>query len=262
MRYAALILFIFPLSLFAGDFKVIKPHQGRQCETLSNHRNYLIVNDFVRNRGFAYYSFAFIGFRDEINRVSDLKNGHWLDMGAGLMIAQKEYIELVGDQFAHFHNDKVIPRITGVSYDAVEWSDSGLTANATPNLTVRHLYGLLEDFKDSEIGGADIITDYFGVVSYTRDVSGTLNRYLRLLKKGGYIFLRIGPDGYRTSVIQEGVEQTLFNWLLSFDAVELVKEIGVLKIKYNRQFKFPKLKLKDYDRQYEGVPIRLFNVEH
>ncbi len=51
-----------------------------------------------------------------------------------------------------------------------------------------------EDVPMSEIGKANLITDFYGILAYTHDISAVLNRYLEMLPANGEIFIHLNAD--------------------------------------------------------------------
>ena len=51
-----------------------------------------------------------------------------------------------------------------------------------------------EDVPMSEIGKANLITDFYGILAYTHDISAVLNRYLEMLPVNGEMYIHLNAD--------------------------------------------------------------------
>lgn len=65
--------------------------------------------------------------------------------------------------------------------------------------------------KEGLVEIADLITDVMGILSYTLDFSGSLEKLLRMLKVGGSLYI-FGADAH-TTVTQNGKKHLLYSWL-------------------------------------------------
>lgn len=124
---------------------------------------------FRTDRTLAEYVGTFgTAFQQDLQKLGP--NGHWLDSGAG-----------EGAALAQFGDSRTAsPKLTGVTYKSA----------FVGNHKVRILNGrYLEEIALDEIGLTDLITDFYGVMAYTKAPDVVLKQYLDLLKPGGVIYL-------------------------------------------------------------------------
>lgn len=130
-------------------------------------------------RGWEEYSNRF-GSRFDID-IEGLGPGHHiLEMGAGVGRFMYDLARRYGSS---------TPFLSAVSFDPKYWEPDHLASS----LTVRSfLDRYFEEISDQEIkgnvGAADVIIDYFGVLAYSPHIDQVLKRYWQLLKPGGRIY--------------------------------------------------------------------------
>lgn len=230
------------------------------CQESFNKLTQLIDGNFFETRrDFEKYSELFPS--SFLIKLSNLKrDGHWIDAGSGEGFALQDlFNRTVIDEAATLKNAepsfwrprKVVvdpevireaasklnfreqedkPRITGVTYKMLR-SDPEIS-----NLKIK-TGRFFEDIPLTEFSEADLITDLYGVISYTPRLDEVLRRYHQLLKPAGraYIFVgdylsvpqyyghrrleRIGSEGWSSpfanSTVQkkDGSTVSLLDWI-------------------------------------------------
>lgn len=135
-----------------------------------------IVPPYILNRGYRSYA-GILGpdFAAAVRRAR-----HWLDVGAGKAAAMREFW-------------KTIRQLSGTLEDTPLMTAVGLREPWSPALarfkkaclSFRYLEGEIETIPGEKIGKADLITDVYGALSYTKFLDVTLQKYLDLLELGG-----------------------------------------------------------------------------
>lgn len=131
----------------------------------------------------------------------------------------------------------------------------------------------LDKVSDEELigkktpGAADVVTDVFGVFSYVDDVSGLLDRYMRLTKPDGSIYIVSGRSRNMVK-LSDNKEVRLFDYLsglkdtgikISDHSTRSDGDLGVVIEKDGKPIKLPKLVL---ESSVEGEPPhRVFVVK-
>ncbi|NBX77371.1 MAG: hypothetical protein EBQ92_12525, partial [Proteobacteria bacterium] len=171
-------------------------------------------NFFETRRDFEKYAELFP--QSFLSRISLLgSDGHWLDAGSGEGFALQDlFNQTVIDpeavikeadssfwrkrkilidpvnlqesaQRLNFRSPEDKPKITGITYK-MERPDPKI-----PNLTFK-IGRFFEEIPLNEFAQADLITDLYGVISYTPRLDEVLRRYHALLKDSGRAYLFIG----------------------------------------------------------------------
>lgn len=181
---------------------------------LERLNNLIDRNFFETRRDFQHY--AQLLPQSFLDRLSSLKpSDHWLDAGSGEMFALEDFfqtmvfnpnqllldsgpnygkartiqmdpnaIRLAADALNHKdYLDK--PKVTGVSYRMFR------PAPNNPHLSVK-TGRFFEDIPIEEFAQTDLITDVYGVASYTPKLWEVLSRYHKILKPGGKAYIFIG----------------------------------------------------------------------
>jgi hypothetical protein len=145
------------------------------------------TNSFETGRRFADYNQEFEQKLGKALGAMAKTGGHWVDMGAGEGKALLDY---------YLRNPASQVKLTGVGYE-LDGGWGGPTGRAVKDSHERFRYieGWFDPIKAKEIGKADIITDIFGIYSYTKDKSrpALLDLYVEMLRPGGVIFTSLDP---------------------------------------------------------------------
>lgn len=185
------------------------------CGEAYQKLNHLIERNFFETRRtFEKYVELFPDeFSDALSRLDE--TGHWLDAGSGEAFAVQDFfravpldaeafikdmqrsvwkarevrvnpeqIRSVGELLASREPSKR-PQVTAISF-SMERSDPGLE-----RLKIQ-TGRFFEQIPSSEIKPVDIITDLFGVASYSPRIDEVLKKYHQVLKPGGKAFIFLG----------------------------------------------------------------------
>ena len=187
----------------------------RDCVSALEKLNHQIERNFFETRrDFHKYVETFPGtlFRD-LSRLS--VDGHWVDAGSGEGFALQDfYNRVVFDPEKAIRNaepsfwvprrinlDRALLREAGNTLNKKVPQDRGRITGVTYKMEreapkiegLRLLSGrFFEEIPNQEISSADIITDLYGVMSYSPRVDKVLSKYHSILKKGGRAYIFIG----------------------------------------------------------------------
>lgn len=195
-------------SLFVapGSHQVIKEQASDlRAKEYSRNSRLLALNWFVTSRGMNEYSAEFtnhkstdLSFREKVNRLGP--RGRWLDAGAGRANAQREFLETVPN-----FNDA--PELVALAYK------KPFFVGIPKGSKMKYLSGrMIEEIPDQELGTFDIISDYFGPTSYAKDSISVMNKYLRMIRDQGEIFISL-PMFATVFRSQNGEVVSLGRWL-------------------------------------------------
>ncbi|HEY1266762.1 MAG TPA: hypothetical protein VGH16_05860 [Candidatus Binatia bacterium] len=194
LRAAALIVFV--LSAFAGAASPQQPAQPRiekeidRQEKIYNRKGADVPRGYITNRGLSkYMELLPSGFCDALARLGG--SDRWLDIGAGEGHAILEYF-MQGDAAKKCGGSGARAHAVAISIEdrrTDEWKQ--LNARLGDD-RVRYLAGKrLRQYSDNELGKFQLITDVFGGLTYTEDMSQYVESVLRLLDVGGAFYTLI-----------------------------------------------------------------------
>lgn len=173
--------------------------------------------------------------------------------------------------------DKV-PNVTAVTY--VKPEVSGFSKDIYQGKLKLFEGRLFENIPQedllSQYGRVDLLTDLFGVFSYTANPAEVLEKYLNLLKEDGEIHILLGELNYDRSLashrveLKTGKEISLIEWLAKLQGVSVTlvetdvfgfnpMQSAIIK-KTAGSFYIPKLKLVGLNDS-EMPPIRFFEEQ-
>jgi len=190
--------------------------KARNCEIeLLKLKDALEENKFAIHRNFSDYD-ARLGEGKWLKPtlLGITRPFHWLDGGSGYALAQLQALNLVKPKLGPVlpHEQRQFLRATAVthtrppSYEADPKVDKLLDS---PPSNFKYLCGdILKILEKMKSGSVDLITDLFGAMSYTNDITSLLKLYLRLLKVGGDLLLYLDVE---TKVEYEGKMQPFVN---------------------------------------------------
>lgn len=188
MKHLILIAFV---NLFFN--LVISPRAFSDCAmTLGQLHRIIERNSFQTRRDFMGYANYFPdSFLKHLGSLD--QKGHWIDSGSGEGQALKDFFD--PEVFKTFEMDALLrpimmktydekPVVTGISYKM----ETELPKGSKLHFKVGKYF---EALPTNDIQKADIITDLYGVASYSPRVEQVLSKYHAILKPGGkaYIFL-------------------------------------------------------------------------
>ncbi|NBV50691.1 hypothetical protein EBR78_05680 [bacterium] len=228
-------------------------------------------NHFETRRDFENYARFFPqSFLDSVSLLR--AEGHWIDAGSGEGFAVEDFFKgyvldpvrlqakAEGDHWSGrrtlLNSNEIIEAATRLNYVASE-NKPKVTAvtfamernppKTSPKLAFK-TGRFLEEIPNSEFSKADIITDLFGVASYSPRLDDVLRKYHDLLKLGGraYIFIgdyietpdaaggysntRVGEPGWDAPFAQSQVKQKngdnvpLIEWLRNLPGFQVTVE--------------------------------------
>lgn len=205
--------------------------QNLTCEGLFSETEFgehgmkrvLKINSFKRERAIYDYQLAFPELidwlRDAAAKLLPGRFVHWLDLGAGNAVAQREFLKFF------LERDSFPFRATAVGFakpDDAEFQFEQIQIGAEHDKEMLHYLSgrLFENIPAEEIGMADVITDFYGVISYTNKLDVSLRHALRLLKPGGvFAFL---TNEARGGLRIDRENEPLRKYLSRIKGVELV----------------------------------------
>lgn len=137
-------------------------------------------NLYTTHRGLKEY-IQYFGpeFEQDIDSLTE--SMHWIDGGAGSANAQKDYLKT--------RADKSIPFLTPITVKYPAAEPRILHGGKFKVFADRYF----EEIPLEDIASADIITDVVGILNYTLALDVSLDKYLKLLKPGGKIYVFIPP---------------------------------------------------------------------
>ena len=149
---------------------------------------------------------------------------HWIDGGAGSANAQKDYLETRGN--------KPVPYLSPITVKYPEAEPKSLHNGKFKVYADRYF----EDIPLQEIAPADIITDVVGIINYTNALDVSLDKYLKLLKPKGKIYLFIPP--HITFIkTKEGKDLNLRDWISSIPGL-IVRSLNTPNSPYNTNLSY------------------------
>jgi len=218
-------------------------------------RLFVSQNDFNTGRGRYDYLLAFMSLNNEVNlfldTIQSLKPGdHLIDGGCGNC-----------HFLADLLNTPMPPNLTGISYkinyghylDHVEPLARELKLQLFEK---QYFENLSDEVLTARWGRADVITDMMGILSYSSNISETIQRYLDLLNVGGSIFAYMSH-----TKISFASNDTLDSWLNSITGVLLIRKGNAIYLKkLNEKTVVPKLIPVSYSMM--TPPARRYRWEH
>ncbi len=159
-------------------------------EKIYRSRGAEVPSGYVTNRGLSDYAELLpSGFCDALGRLGS--SDRWLDIGAGAGEALLDYHASAVDAAPAQKCGRSVEKARAVAMSIEDrrtdrWRDQ---AASFGDDRVRYLSGKrLRQYSPEELGKFQIITDVFGGFSYTEDLSGFVERVLRLLEIGGAFY--------------------------------------------------------------------------
>ena len=210
------------------------------------YREKLEDNDFRITAGLDMYEDAFgSGFIKDIMGLAE--DERWMDGGAG-----------VGQAIQDYYNRGGKGRTTAVGFAKPE-------SDVVEDLESRDNFEYLSDkffsgFDDSselktDVTKLSVITDYNGILSYTRTLSQDLQKYLNNLKVGGKIYT------FFYATINDGAI-TEIDWLNQIEGVKAERVRGSFVIEKTQETAVvPELTLEEHKKvESTNIPSRKFRL--
>ena len=201
-------------------------------------------NRFVTGRGLWDYASS-LHSRWKSDVLSLGSDGHWLDLGSGKAIAMREFInKKVADNGGNMNS---MPHLTAIAYTKAHWF-----IRAVHSKLIQFIFGDFNSLSIDKIPQADVITDVYGVFSYSLDLHETLERVFKILKFGGRLYLE--TEFYRTNILDPdsgelmGIKKFLKERIAN---IELLEQNGRVLLIKKGEVNVPRLKLIHF---YEDAP--------
>jgi len=174
-------------------------------QALAVNNQTVLNSKFTTDRDLDDYKFHFGDpFQEAIKKRVDGAIQTWIDLGAGHAIAMRDFLK--HDQGTILHGawkgvavGVELPKDEKFSTDVVRIREKGGSD------AFHYRTGFFADIPAAELPQADLITDYFGALSYTHTLSSDLQRALTLLKPGGKLIVTMIPRSFGLRVRGEEV---------------------------------------------------------
>lgn len=235
-----------------------KAEEERKAQHVADVESRLAGNRFNVKSNLAWYKETLPGFEAALD---DLKSGdQWMDSGAGLALAMQDYAA------------KGKATMVAVAYKKPAEGDEKVTTADVSQLQkfetenvgrFSYLSGkYFGDFSASELAGSGngyrLITDLNGVLTYTRDLSSDLEKFLNMLT--------FSPPGKLIAIISasinhDGSGSTFTKWLTKNGGVEVRKtgiSTWVLTRTTKEEIKLPPLTVESYENVKNSTPARQY----
>jgi len=192
MRLAVLLIIL--LQARTGWSQELAPpkldEEFKKQEKIYRSRGADVPSGYVTGRGLSEYAELLpSGFCDALGRLGSLDR--WLDIGAGAGQAILDYYTPENDASPAQKCGRSVEKARAVAM-SIEDRRTDKWRAQTANFgddRIRYLSGKrLRQYSPEELGKFQIITDVFGGFSYTEDLSGFVERALRLLEIGGSFY--------------------------------------------------------------------------
>lgn len=206
-------------------------------------------NSFIINRDLHDYARGFHpDFKKSLNSLKPTDT--WIDLGGGKGLAIQDYIISR-------------PRITDAAYTVLVTYKLGRLFGIPDYFgKIKLLEGrLFEDIPLREIPRAKLMTDYYGVLSYTRDPSKVLRMIFDRLEYGGELYLYTSNINTVVDDPNGGPHVISFSTMLeSISGIKVEGRYGILKItKISPEVLVPDLVLAKID-ETSKPPFRRFRI--
>lgn len=209
-------------------------HSDDSCAVLFPKEEVVVSNQYIALNGFNtgrniqeyWRNFTFSQAPSLKTITQNLQNGSiWIDMGAGNAIALQQGLLLnsniqgVAIGFAKPQGYSEHPALTS----RYSYLDGDFVENS-------YASGKLNDLKNK----TDLITDYYGPISYSENLPPLFQIYFNLLKQNGVLIFhfestKIGSENFfRANTIRvqdQLVEEGIINWLKSIPGVEVLEVV-------------------------------------
>lgn len=224
-------------------------HAAETCEGLFipeawNLSDQIRKNRFITDRDLSEYMHQL--HPDFVKALRNLSSDqHWIDLGAGKALAQIGYLRT-------FDKLSDAPLATAVAFKLDRWFTP---PSYHGKLQIRE--GVFEAQDTANWKKADVITDVMGVISYTKDLTTTLQKVFDLLNVNGELYLEFTP--YATSVKTSETSHKLIGFLERLEGVSVSGQYGIVKVvKLKDKIIVPELELQSYKEA--SPPYRTFKL--
>ncbi len=208
----------------------------------------VLKNSFFTGRGLGeYIQGLHSDFELSLNKLEP--HQVWIDLGGGEGRAVEDYLK---SKNLNLKSGKVVL----ITYKLGRWFGISNYQNRLQVFQSR----LLEDIPVQEIPKAQLMTDFFGVLSYTLDLEKSLNIILNRLNLNGEIYIY---SSHRHTLIESQKERlSLTEFLKRISGIQVEGQRGILKItKVSQQVSIPKLELIQLE-EASKPPFRRFKIKN
>jgi len=242
------ILIIFFLTLFTG--LVYANSNCSQVFINLEKQEYIPIHDLVKRNDFEtgrklvdYYGILHQDFKASLQSL--YYDQAWLDLGAGRARAQLDYLN-------SFHDLAKAAQLTAVTYKSSRWF-----WRSTNQRKLKIIEGAFENFDVQSSTKYKLITDVFGVVSYTLNLHRTLQNVFDLLEVNGEFYVHI--PNYLLTIQTRSGNIDLKTLLSRVEGLLVEGQWGTLKItKLKKDIRVPELELSFHSN---AVPVnRIFRL--
>lgn len=201
-------------------------------------------NWFVTSRNLSDYREGFQN--DFTTSLQALKsNETWIDLGAGKGFAAIDYLKSMADP-------RLGANVLLIAYKLDRWFGIPKFKNKLSVLEGR----LFEDILPVQLPRTKLITDFFGVLSYTRDLSRSLSLVFDRLEVGGELYVH--TQNASTLIDFQNKVYSITEFLKLIDGIKVEGKFGILKItKLTDDVQIPELRLTRLDEEIVP-PFRRF----
>lgn len=193
-------------------------------------------NWFVTGRNLSDYRQGF--HNDFTTSLQSLKaNETWIDLGAGKGNAAIDYLKETTEP-------RLRANVLLIAYKLDRWFG---IPKFNSKLSV--IEGkLFEEIPSVQLPRATLITDFFGVLSYTRDLSRSLSLVFDRLEIGGELYVH--TLNASTLIDFQNKVYSITDFLKSIDGIKVEGKFGILKItKMADDVQIPELRLTRLDEE-------------
>lgn len=243
------IYFFLALNLFLSSMAFAA---GESCGAVFLWREPLVAarvqkNKFTTSRDlFEYQHTLHEGFKQSLANLR--ADQHWVDLGAGKANAQVDYLKSIQDL-------RQAPQTTAVAYKLDRWFSPPKFGG---KLAVKE--GAFETQDTASWKKADLVTDVFGVLSYSSDMHTSLQKVFDMMNVGGELY--VYANNYATSFVSYAQGRKAFSMIDFLSSVEGLKvegRFGTFKVtKEKEDIVIPRLELRGY--KDDAPPIRSFEI--
>lgn len=204
-------------------------------QKIYNSRGADVPDGYITGRSLASYLQMLPGFCGSLGALGN--SDRWLDIGAGAGQAILDYYAPEADSGKMCSGAGGKARAVAISIEDRRTDKWHRRAASLGDGRIQYLAGRrLRQFAPEELGKFQIITDVFGGFSYTDDLSGFVERTLRLLDTGGVFYtlvqsvrLEDGNDNPNASYLTEmvdaaGRDAKVCSWLKHISCVTVTCE--------------------------------------
>lgn len=246
-------LFFFQIT-FANYECEVHLESFKTTERISN-------NDFTTDRDFWRYQKNFFDLAMILEILSD-RGGTWLDLGSGEGVAISSY-------YSDYAPWDTKLKAFGITYTI---NPNFISNFIKPDQATFMIGRFFEDIPQTEIPRTNVITDFYGVLSYTLKFDLALYKALKSLKTKGVLYIHNGPND------ESRLLTSFYNGPILLNLVEFLKLIPGIKVeaietKFNptgnlnikitklrdiKAFEIPKLQLIRITD--DSPPVRVFRI--